>query len=143
MKMRTRLLIAFLTFSILPIVFAGMLISMNKLFLLYRFEHFEPEVRSMVGQMLISGVFMLVFVSAALTMWVYRSIIRPISKLQEAVRKIRDGNLDFTMDVEEDDEIGQLCQDFEEMRIRLKENAEEKIVDKLLDDKKLIDAYHK
>ena len=119
MKMRTRLLIAFLTFSILPIVFAGM-ISMNKLFLLYRFEHFEPEVRSMVGQMLISGVFMLVFVSAALTMWVYRSIIRPISKLQEAVRKIRDGNLDFTMDVEEDDEIGQLCHDFEEMRMRLK-----------------------
>ena len=143
MKMRTRLLIAFLTFSILPIVFAGMLISMNKLFLFFCFEHFEPEVRSMVGQMLISGVFMLVFVSAALTMWVYRSIIRPISKLQEAVRKIRDGNLDFTMDVEEDDEIGQLCQDFEEMRIRLKENAEEKIVDKLLDDKKLIDAYHK
>ena len=26
-----------------------------------------------------------------------------------------------------DDEIGQLCQDFEEMRIRLKENAEDKI----------------
>lgn len=29
--------------------------------------------------------------------------------------------------MEEDDEIGELCQDFEEMRIRLKENAEEKI----------------
>lgn len=127
MKMRTRLLIAFLTFSILPIIFTGMLFSLNKLFILYRFDDFEPEVRSMVVQMMISGVFMLVFISAALTMWVYRSVVRPISKLQEAVRKIRDGNLDFTMDVEDDDEIGQLCQDFEEMRIRLKENAEEKI----------------
>ena len=29
--------------------------------------------------------------------------------------------------MENDDEIGQLCQDFEEMRMRLKENAEEKI----------------
>jgi signal transduction histidine kinase len=29
--------------------------------------------------------------------------------------------------VENDDEIGQLCQDFEEMRIRLKESAEEKV----------------
>ena len=57
----------------------------------------------------------------------YRSVLRPLSKLQEATRKIRDGNLDFTLEVEEDDEIGELCQDFEEMRIRLKENAEEKI----------------
>ena len=113
MKMRTRLLIAFLTFSILPIIFTGMLFSLNKLFLLYRFDDFGPEVRSMVLQMLISGVFMLVFISAALTMWVYRSVVRPVSKLQEAVRKIRDGNLDFTMDVEEDDEIGQLCQDLD------------------------------
>jgi len=105
MKMQTRLLIAFLTFSILPIIFAGMLISMNKLFLLYLFDEFDSEVRSMVVQMLVSGVFMLVFISAAMTMWVYRSLVQPISKLQEAVRKIRDGNLDFTMDVEEDDEI--------------------------------------
>ena len=28
---------------------------------------------------------------------------------------------------ESDDEIGQLCQDFEEMRLRLKANAEEKV----------------
>ena len=47
--------------------------------------------------------------------------------LQEATKQIRDGNLDFTLDVEDDDEIGQLCQNFEEMRIRLKESTEEKI----------------
>lgn len=137
MKMRTRLLIAFLSFSILPIIFAGMLISMNRLFLLYQFDDFDPEVKSMVVQMLVSGIFMLLFISAALTMWVYRSVVRPISKLQEAVRKIRDGDLDFTMDVEEDDEIGQLCQDFEEMRMRLKANVEEKIQDDL-ENKELI-----
>ena len=64
MKMRTRLLIAFLTFSILPIIFTGMLFSVNKLFWLYRFDDFAPEVKSMVLQMMISGVFMLVFISA-------------------------------------------------------------------------------
>lgn len=62
-----------------------------------------------------------------LTAWVYRSILWPIGKLQEATKQIRDGNLDFTLDVEDDDEIGQLCQNFEEMRIRLKESTEEKI----------------
>ena len=65
MKMRTRLLIAFLSFSILPIIFAGMLISMNRLFLLYQFDDFDPEVKSMVVQMLVSGIFMLLFISAA------------------------------------------------------------------------------
>lgn len=127
MRLKTRLAIAFLAFSILPVIFVGMVFSMGKLFVLYRFNEFGPEVRSMVIQMLVSGVLMLVFVCASLTIWVYRSILRPLSKLQEATRKIRDGNLDFTLDVEEDDEIGELCQDFEEMRIRLKENAEEKI----------------
>ncbi len=127
MKLRTQLMIAFLTFSIFPIVFAGMLISVDKLFLLYQFDDFGPEMRSMVIQMLVSGMFLLGFISAALTMWLYRSVVRPLNKLQEATRKIRDGNLDFTLEVDDDDEIGQLCQDFEEMRIRLKRNAEEKV----------------
>ena len=60
-------------------------------------------------------------------MWVYSSVVHPLGRLQEATKKIRDGNLDFALEVENDDEIGQLCQDFEEMRMRLKENAEEKI----------------
>ena len=127
MKLKTRLAIAFLTFSLLPIVFVGMVISMGQLFVLHQFNRFGPEVRAVMIQMLVTGVMIVIFVCAALTLWVYRSVLRPLSKLQEATRKIRDGNLDFTLEVEEDDEIGELCQDFEEMRIRLKENAEEKI----------------
>lgn len=127
MKLKTRLAIAFLTFSLLPIVFVGMVISMGQLFVLHQFNRFGPEVRAVMIQMLVTGVMILIFVCAALTLWVYRSVLRPLSKLQEATRKIRDGNLDFTLEVEEDDEIGELCQDFEKMRIRLKENAEEKI----------------
>lgn len=127
MKLKTRLCVVFLAFTILPIVFLGIVFSMGKLFMLYRFDDFGPEVRTMVVQILVTGVFMLFFICAALTIWVYQSILRPLGKLQEATRKIRDGNLDFTLEVEDDDEIGQLCQDFEEMRIRLKENAEEKV----------------
>ena len=42
-------------------------------------------------------------------------------------RNIKEGNLDFEIKNETNDEIGQLCQDFEEMRLRLKANAEEKV----------------
>ena len=69
----------------------------------------------------------LVIAGTVLVIWIYRSIIQPLGKLEEATKKIRDGNLDFSLEIEEDDEIGQLCQDFEEMRIRLKESTEEKI----------------
>ena len=60
-------------------------------------------------------------------MWVYRALLQPLNKLQEATKQIRDGNLDFTLDVDNEDEIGMLCQDFEEMRLRLKESSEEKL----------------
>ncbi len=86
-----------------------------------------PEVKSMMQEMMIVGVTILVAAGILMTLWIYRSILSPLNKLQEATKQIKAGNLDFTLDVEADDEIGQLCSDFEDMRIRLKENAEEKL----------------
>ncbi|HIT63063.1 MAG TPA: HAMP domain-containing histidine kinase [Candidatus Ventrimonas merdavium] len=130
MKLKTRLGIAFLTFSLLPVLLVSLVLFMGRMFVAQQFNQLSqmgPEVQALVIQMVISGIMMLGFICAAMTVWVYRSFLRPLNKLQEATRKIRDGNLDFTLEVEEDDEIGELCQDFEEMRIRLKENAEEKV----------------
>ena len=47
--------------------------------------------------------------------------------MQKATKNIKEGNLDFRLIPDTDDELGQLCQDFEEMRKRLKDNAEEKL----------------
>ncbi len=90
-------------------------------------DEFSPEVKTMIAQLMVTAVMMLMFICGSLTIWVYRSILRPLSKLRGSDPQDRDGNLDFTLDIEEDDEIGELCQDFEEMRIRLKESAEQKI----------------
>ena len=69
-----------------------------------------------------------VFITTTLLIyWIYRSVSVPLAKLQKAARNIKEGNLDFEIRQESDDEIGQLCQDFEEMRLRLKANAEEKV----------------
>lgn len=62
-----------------------------------------------------------------LTIWNYRSIITPIKKLEMATQNIKEGNLDFTLEIDSNDEIGELCQNFEEMRQRLKDSAEEKL----------------
>ncbi len=86
-----------------------------------------PEVKYMFTEMMVASGIILFITGALMITWIYHSIWSPLGKLQEATMQIRDGNLDFTLDVEDDDEFGQLCQDFEEMRIRLKETTEEKI----------------
>ena len=101
--------------------------SQGTVFIVSRVDQFVPEVKSLFMEMFVIGICILVGAGILLTYWIYRSILRPLGKLQEATKKIRDGNLDFTLEVEDEDEIGQLCQDFEEMRIRLKESGEEKV----------------
>ena len=81
----------------------------------------------MVTDMLLSIILILVFTAGMLVVWIYKGIFNPIRKLQIAAENIKDGNLDFTIEPENDDEIGALCQSFEEMRKRLKDSTEEKI----------------
>jgi signal transduction histidine kinase len=86
-----------------------------------------PEIKNLSLDMLIAIFVILILTACMLTIWIYTSMINPIQKLQAAAKNIKDGNLDFTIDVESNDEIGELCRNFEEMRQRLKDNTEEKI----------------
>ncbi|MEH2958762.1 HAMP domain-containing sensor histidine kinase [Candidatus Merdisoma sp. JLR.KK006] len=86
-----------------------------------------PEMESLILDMVLTILLVLVFTSVILTAWIYKSIVTPIHHLQVATKNITEGNLDFEMPAGGDDEIGELCTDFEEMRRRLKESAEEKV----------------
>ena len=101
--------------------------SQGSVFIVTNVGDYVPEIKAMLGEMLLLGVLIISFMGGLLIMWIYRSLLRPLHKLQEATKQIRDGNLDFTLDVDDEDEIGMLCQDFEEMRLRLKESQEEKL----------------
>lgn len=86
-----------------------------------------PQLKSMYTELAVSIVIIMLFTALLLLMWIYGSIVSPISKLKKATQEIRDGNLDYELNVKGDDEISQLCLDFEEMRRRLKQNSEEKV----------------
>ena len=85
------------------------------------------ELRKICGHFILTILLILGVTAALLIGWIYQSMITPMKKLQIAADNIRDGNLDFSVDYQEKDEIGQLAKSFEEMRQRLKDNAEEKI----------------
>lgn len=86
-----------------------------------------PEVGQFFWEILIGIVVILILTSAALIIWIYRAVMGPIGKMQTAAQNIKEGNLDFELKPEADDELGKLCQSLEEMRGRLKDSAEEKL----------------
>lgn len=92
------------------------------------FETGQDGIQIMTKDLFVSALVILVFTSLSVGLWIYRSIATPLVKLRKATRNIKDGNLDFVLDVEGTDEFSELCRDFEEMRRRLKESAEEKII---------------
>lgn len=96
-------------------------------FIITMLEETVPEIKNLMSDAIVSIIMILVLTACMLSVWIYTSLINPIKKLQVAAQNIKDGNLDFTIDVESDDEIGELCKNFEEMRQRLKDSAEEKL----------------
>ena len=86
----------------------------------------QSRIHLMAKDLFISAFVILISVALVVGLWVYRSIAVPLVKLKKATQNIKEGNLDFVLDVEGNDEFSELCQDFEEMRCRLKESTEEK-----------------
>lgn len=99
----------------------------GSMFIVTVMERLLPEIKRMLFDMLLSIVLILALTAGVLVVWIYKGIFNPIRKLQVAAENIKEGNLDFTIAPEKEDEIGALCQSFEEMRKRLKDSTEEKM----------------
>lgn len=85
-----------------------------------------PQLKSLMRDMVVAIIVILVMTAGLLTAWIYNGISTPLNKLREATQRIKDGDMNYSLDVQGDDEISQLCRDFEEMRIRLRTSAEQK-----------------
>jgi signal transduction histidine kinase len=60
--------------------------------------------------------------------WIYRGVVLPLRELRKGTRNIRDGNLDFDLNYQSGiREIDELTDDFQDMKERLKNSAEEKL----------------
>ena len=89
--------------------------------------HSQTQVRIIAKDLLFTATVILVFTALSIGLWIYRSIATPLVKLKKATQNIKEGNLDFVLEVDGDDEFSELCRDFEEMRVVLKQSAEDKI----------------
>ena len=148
MKLKTRIIVGFVAIILLPLLlFSASLYGFSQtqarhvqesssqasdssqmVYDISLAQSSSNQVKLMAKDMILTATIILVFTALSVGLWIYRSIAVPLVKLKKATKNIKEGNLDFVLEVEGNDEFSQLCQDFEEMRKRLKESTEEKIL---------------
>ena len=148
MKLKTRIIVGFVAIILLPLLlFSASLYGFSQtqarhvqesssqasdssqmVYDISLAQYSSNQVKLMAKDMILTATIILVFTALSVGLWIYRSIAVPLVKLKKATKNIKEGNLDFVLEVEGNDEFSQLCQDFEEMRKRLKESTEEKIL---------------
>lgn len=62
----------------------------------------------------------------ALSRWISRSVLEPLKELSAGAREIRNGNLDHRITYAKQDEFGEVCRDFNEMRGYLKQSVKQR-----------------
>lgn len=102
--------------------------SHGSAFIVTKADSFMPQMKVLLGEMAAVILIVLIITSLCLSLWIYRGVIGPLNQLKKAAVNIKEGNLEFTVEGNGVDEINALCEDFEEMRKRLKDSAEEKVV---------------
>ena len=136
MKIKTKLIISFCIILFVPLMLLGLMLLSIYLFRSKVLENgitiidrqlIVPHVGNFLWIAAIGIVLILTLTAGILIFWIYRSIYQPIKQIRAAAENIKEGNLDFEVDVSGKDEIGQLGETFEQMRRQLKSNAEEKL----------------
>ena len=87
--------------------------SEGSIFVISSAKMMVVQTKHLLLNLIASIVIIMFFTAMLLTIWIYRGVNTPLKKLSEATERIKD-------------EISELCRDFEEMRKKLKTQAEEK-----------------
>ncbi|BCZ47666.1 two-component sensor histidine kinase [Clostridium gelidum] len=91
-------------------------------------EHMKAEVRtffvSYMGVVFVIALLIIIFTNGILSSRVAKSLIEPLDLLSYGAGQIEEGNLDFKMNYQGNDEFTKVCADFDKMRIRLQESVE-------------------
>lgn len=99
----------------------------GSIFIITEVNVLMPQIKNSIIQIIVCMIMIINFTAIVLIIWLYRAIIRPLNTLKMATNEMKCGNLNYSISGDPEDEIGQLCQDFEEMRIHMKELIEERL----------------
>ncbi len=98
-------------------------------YIIMEISEYIPQIKKSLINIVIMLIIILIITSTLIIAWIYKDTVNPINKLQLATHNIMEGNLDFEMETKGSAEIAALCEDFDAMRAKLKENAERQLED--------------
>ena len=136
MKLKTKMTLLFLTIIFVPLLFfaeaflgIGYHENVN---VIHELTKEDVMIGAMIskrfmGYLVLAMAVILILTSALITAWVNQDIYKPIKELSIAMRKIAEGDFDYRLPDKQEGEIGHLHDNYEQMRLQLKENAEEKM----------------
>lgn len=139
MKLKTRLMWSALVMVIAPLVLtcaAFIVLSIYRFKSMYDRYGIRPNVtyelpatalQAFFLQLLLAITIILMITSLLITRQTYKSVAKPVWKLNEAMRQIAQGNLDYSIATEGSDEFSELCNNFDVMRRAVKETMESKV----------------
>ena len=136
MKLKTKMTLLFLTIIFVPMLFfAAAFLGIGyheNVNVIHELTKEDVMIGAMIskrfmGYLVLAMAVILILTSALITAWVNQDIYKPIKELSIAMRKIAEGDFDYRLPDKQEGEIGHLYDNYEQMRLQLKENAEEKM----------------
>lgn len=136
MKLKTKMTLLFLTIIFVPMLFfAAAFLGIGyheNVNVIHELTKEDVMIGAMIskrfmGYLVLAMAIILILTSALITAWVNQDIYKPIKELSIAMRKIAEGDFDYRLTQKQEGEVGRLYDNYEQMRLQLKENAEEKM----------------
>lgn len=143
MKLKYRLIISFCIVIFVPILlFCGMMYAMNEYIYQLGIPELETnevvqtmkdfmmnpdEFNDFVRDFVVCEFVILLITAIVMVVWIYKGIMPKVHILTQAAENIKEGNLDFSIKARGCDEMTELCNAFEDMRVRLKNNAQDQL----------------
>lgn len=89
------------------------------------FITYDPSLEALRTWLAVSVPFVVLLVAILFFAWLMgRKVSQPVNELMQAVEKIRQQDLDFTITYSEPDELGDLCKALNELRHELRQSLE-------------------
>lgn len=135
MKLKTKMYILFLAIVFVPLIFFGAAFLgigyHENVDVIHELTKEDLMIGAMINKsfllyLVIAMVVTLILTGALITAWVNKDVYSPIKELSIAMKKIGEGNYEYRLPENVSGEIGNLYQNYEQMRLQLKENEEEK-----------------
>ena len=145
MKLKNRLIISFFIITIVPVVlFNALMLGLKEVIrkaseeqlgrniVMQALKHYMDDgglFDELVFNFCVAEFVILLLTAIVMVIWIYKGIAPQIKILKIAANNVKEGNLDFSVATGGTDEMSEVCNAFEDMRVRLKNNAKDRLED--------------